>query len=57
MSKCMFLAVAAMGVAAFVLPPDALLAQMVDRTRAPSSANEGIAKTLAQPVGPIAAIG
>jgi mono/diheme cytochrome c family protein len=51
MTKRTFLAVAAVGLAAYALCPDALLAQMVDRVRTPNAANEGIAKTLAQQIG------
>jgi mono/diheme cytochrome c family protein len=50
--KTRFLILATVGVAAIVATDQIGFAQMVDRARAPNVANEGIAKTLAEQIGP-----
>lgn len=51
MHKRKVLVATAIGIAAFACLLDDLVAQMVDRTRSPNTANEGIAKSLEQQVG------
>ncbi len=51
MNQRQTLVAATLGIAVLFGTPDPLIAQMVDRVRAPNAVNEGIAKTLSQQIG------
>jgi hypothetical protein len=51
MKRSTIIGIASVGALTALAMPDAIIAQMVDRTLAPNIANEGIAKSLAQQIG------